>query len=146
MPYLDDERKKFVDLNPDKAKEEGDMNYIFTLGILNAWKKTPRYKTIHHLRKACFYDASVIHEVWAIEQRFKNLNVHPVDINVAKELAFNEFYRRVGAKYEDKKIKENGDVYPDDMTLGLLGHPVDSKIGEELKKRCKESRKRRSKE
>jgi len=30
--------------------------------------------------------------------------------------ARDEFYRRVAAPYEDKKIAENGDVYPDSMT------------------------------
>jgi hypothetical protein len=118
MPYLNEERKTFIDLHPDKAKDEGDMNYLFTLGILNAWKKVPRYKTIHHLRKACFYDASVIPEVWAIEQRFKRINAHPTDIKVAKELAFNEFMRRIGNPYEDSKIKENGDVYPEKPKKG----------------------------
>lgn len=34
------------------------------------------------------------------------------DIVGALEGAKMEFYRRVAAPYEDKKIKENGDVYP----------------------------------
>lgn len=34
------------------------------------------------------------------------------DILGACEGAKLEFYRRVAAPYEDKKIKENGDVYP----------------------------------
>ncbi len=112
MPYLTEERKKFIDMNPGKAKEEGDMNYLFTLGIIRAWEKVPRYKTIHHLRKACFYDSSSIVEVYAIEQRFKVLNVHPVDINIAKELAFGEFMERIGNEYERMARKRNGDVYP----------------------------------
>lgn len=33
------------------------------------------------------------------------------DIMGALEGAKQEFYRRVAAPYEDKKIKENGDVY-----------------------------------
>lgn len=34
------------------------------------------------------------------------------DIIAALECAKLEFYRRMLAPYEDKKIKENGDVYP----------------------------------
>ncbi len=33
------------------------------------------------------------------------------DVIGALECAKQEFYRRVAAPYEDKKIKENGDVY-----------------------------------
>lgn len=34
------------------------------------------------------------------------------DVMGAMEAAKQEFYRRVAAPYEDKKIIENGDVYP----------------------------------
>lgn len=115
MPYLDDERKKFVDEQRSKATKEGDCNYLFTLALISAWIKKPGYATLHNFRKACFYDPSVQHEVWVIEQDLKEYNVSPVDIKIAKEMAFNEFMRRVGNKYEDKKIAENGDVYPEDV-------------------------------
>ena len=34
------------------------------------------------------------------------------DVRATLGLVWDEFYRRVGAPYEDKKIEENGDVYP----------------------------------
>lgn len=34
------------------------------------------------------------------------------DVMGAFACAAQEFFRRVGAPYEDKKIQENGDVYP----------------------------------
>jgi hypothetical protein len=37
------------------------------------------------------------------------------DVMGALEGAKAEFYRRVAAPYEDKKIKENGDVYPEKL-------------------------------
>ena len=36
------------------------------------------------------------------------------EIMGAFEGAKNEFYRRVAAPYEDRKIQENGDVYPEE--------------------------------
>ena len=42
----------------------------------------------------------------------KGLNYQTInDIMGALEGAKAEFYRRIAAPYEDKKIKENGDVY-----------------------------------
>jgi len=40
---------------------------------------------------------------------YKTLN----DIGGALSYADKEFYRRVVAPYEEKKIKENGDIWPD---------------------------------
>jgi hypothetical protein len=37
---------------------------------------------------------------------------HVNDVIGALECAKLEFYRRLAAPYEDKKIAENGDVYP----------------------------------
>ena len=38
------------------------------------------------------------------------------DVNGALEGAKMEFNRRVTAPYEDRKIKDNGDVYPKEVT------------------------------
>ena len=117
MPYLDEARKTFIDLNPQKTFEPGDWNYLFTLAIIRVWEKTPRYKTIHALRKACFYESQSIIEIYAVETRLLGINISKQDIQIAKELAFNEFYRRVGAMYEDQKIMLNGDVYKDEVAI-----------------------------
>ena len=132
MPYLDDDRKKFIAENPNKTFNEGDWNYLFTLAIIRVWEKTPRYKTIHALRKACYHDPQTLVEMYATECRLLSINISPLDIKIARELAFDEFYRRVGAKYESKKIKENGDVYPATTGMQFCSHPVISKIGTEL--------------
>ncbi len=44
---------------------------------------------------------------WEFHQSYQGIN----DIIGVLECAKQEFYRRVAAPYEDKKIKENGDVY-----------------------------------
>lgn len=114
MPYLDEARKTFIGLSPEWATKPGDMNWLFTLAIIKVWERCPRYKTIHYLRKACYYEPSTITEICVVEQRLLHSEADGLDIKVARELAFNEFMRRIGNKYEDQKIKKNGDVYPEE--------------------------------
>jgi hypothetical protein len=55
----------------------------------------------------------LIHRYWLNQgQGYQAIN----DIVGALEGAKLEFYRRVAAPYEDKKIAENGDVYPPEQT------------------------------
>lgn len=49
-----------------------------------------------------------------IEQKGLNY-AHVNEVIGALECAKLELYRRVAAPYEDKKIKENGDVYRDEV-------------------------------
>lgn len=59
----------------------GELNYLFTMLALNYFEENGG--------------------------RYQQIN----DIVGALEGAKLEFYRRVAAPYEDKKIEENGDVY-----------------------------------
>lgn len=43
---------------------------------------------------------------------------HINDVLGALEGAKLEFYRRVAVPYENQKIQDNGDVYPEDLTQG----------------------------
>ncbi len=113
MPYLEESRKEFILNNPAKPHNEGDMNYLFTLAIIRVWEQTPRYKTIHNLRKACYHEPQSIAHIYTIECRLLALNVDRLDIKIARELAFNEFMRRIGSVYEEEKRVANGDVYPE---------------------------------
>lgn len=47
--------------------------------------------------------------LWNKDKNYQHIN----DVVGALEGAKQEFYRRIVGPYEDKKIKENGDVYPD---------------------------------
>jgi len=63
-------------------QDAGELNYAITTLLINYW-------------------ASKGH-------RYQTIN----DITGACSGALHEFERRVVGKYEDQKIKENGDVYP----------------------------------
>lgn len=91
MPYIKEEDKeKFekhfgfgIDPLPEIGaicENPGDLNYVFTR-IIHAYIKEKGL-------------------------RYQNIN----DVMGALDGASKEFYRRVAAPYEDKKIAENGDV------------------------------------
>lgn len=97
MPYVDDNRKIFLDPaleelillfeHANKADDGrpfaatvGDLNYAITRLILAYWKYRHSYRTGAEISGA-------IHD------------------------AYSEFYRRVMIPYEKKKCKKNGDVY-----------------------------------
>lgn len=84
MPYVKQERRE--DLRAfvqEYADTPGELNYQLTLLLVDYWTRFP------------------------VEQNYQRLN----DIIGALEGAKLEFYRRIAAPYEDKKIVENGDVY-----------------------------------
>jgi len=81
MPYLTKEAKERL-AEGGLATTAGELNCQITREIINYW-----------------YDN--------LPQNYQRIN----DIIGALEGAKAEFYRRVVVPYEDKKIKENGDVY-----------------------------------
>lgn len=81
MPYLKAEDKERLTLNGEYPKNAGELNYEFTTLALEYFRSNGA--------------------------RYQQIN----DVVGALEGAKLEFYRRVAAPYEDKKIVENGDVY-----------------------------------
>lgn len=81
MPYIKQERRKQFELGEAFPNDAGELNYAITLMIKGYLGK-----------KGLSYS---------------NLN----EVIGALECAKMELYRRVAVPYEDKKIKENGDVY-----------------------------------
>ena len=82
MPYIkQDRRNLLLDEDPDPVETVGELNFMIT------------HLCLDYLHKAGLgYDT---------------IN----DIMGALSSAQAEFYRRVAVPYEDKKIKENGDVF-----------------------------------
>jgi len=82
MPYIKQhDREQFLALNELVILTPGELNYTITMLLKN-------YLAYHN-------------------HSYQTIN----DIMGALEGAKAEFYRRVAVPYEDKKIKENGDVY-----------------------------------
>ena len=81
MPYIKKERRGFSMCSGGDAKNPGELNYFLTTQILSY--------LFRHGKSYASYNA-VIGVLECIKL---------------------ELYRRMVAPYEDKKIKENGDVY-----------------------------------
>lgn len=81
MPYIKQADRDRIDLDPDLPANAGELNYKLT---------------------------TIIYDYFQVQGgRYQQVN----DVIGALEGAKLEFYRRVAAPYEDKKIEENGDVY-----------------------------------
>ena len=91
MPYIKDDGRR-EDLNPghmdrpDEANDAGELNFQITMVCSNFLDK-------HGLNYA-------------------NINTAIGALECAKL----ELYSRIARPYEDKKIRENGDVYPHSLT------------------------------
>jgi len=111
MPYVDSSRRDILKDDPLKANTVGDYNYLFTLAYLKVWLKegNQRYKTIDALRRASIFPETMP-EVKQVTEDLVAIGVPFVDLAIARDLAFLEFYRRIGIDYEDIAIDKNGDL------------------------------------
>ena len=81
MPYIKEEDRKYVNILHHVPRNAGELNWLLTIKIRSYIEK----------HGECYQTYN--------------------DIIGALEGAKLELYRRKIAPYEDKKIKENGDVY-----------------------------------
>jgi len=88
MPYIEPENRpkldQFIEQLTQLILNEGELNYVIS--------------------KLCF---ALMMELGG--KRYKNMN----SVIGVLECAKMEFYRRIAAEYEDKKIIGNGDVFDD---------------------------------
>lgn len=108
MPYIKDSRRKAI-LAGDPPKDLGELNFYMTLEIIHRWESKPCYETLTGLFNDFFNmpsDNEFVTGFMRINRTFKTS-----EVCAAAKLAWLEFYRRVGSKYEDLKAQENGDVY-----------------------------------
>lgn len=123
MPYIKSEDRKRL-LKGEKASTVGELNYLITNAIIETIKEEGlSYTTIANIRSAIkeieggdthAAEYSLTRKVWNLEVNWKELSCYR-DLDAAVDLAFMEFYRRVVVPYENQKIRENGDVYPESI-------------------------------
>lgn len=108
MPHITDGTKDKVH-ETKRPLKEGDLCFLFSEGALKEYAKEPRWASIHKIRVAL---KSPYHTVWTHEIILAYMsNWSKLDIEAAADLAFFEFYRIVGAKYEDGMILQNGNAF-----------------------------------
>ncbi len=82
MPYIKQERRDELKVSGG-PETPGELNYAITMLLIEYWHRSP------------------------LPGNYTRIN----DIVGACCCAMHEFERRIVGKYEDQKIKENGDVY-----------------------------------
>jgi len=131
MPYINNEDREPLNEDAKKMKTTGEMNYLFTQAMIDfTLKNNLCYDTINKVTDAfllCkkylsknmifgFRDKVGFHEL--VDAWGFNSGKHCGEIEAALVDAWGEYQRRVVGPYEDKKIKENGDVYPQELLRG----------------------------
>ena len=84
MPYVDAAARAWLNEGlswPHRPRTEGELNYVLTLVIMDFLSRT--------------------------KKKYSDFNAVVGVLECCKQ----EFYRRMVAPYEDKKIKENGDAF-----------------------------------
>lgn len=125
-PFVVEEiRKKITDLGFGVSDAVGDLCFIFYKEMMRRWNESPRWTTIHSLKKEFVRGSHMspyIHGVVKeLSDNGKLLNAAsfdtPVlgkfdieDVLTASELAFDVFMAFHGIEYEKKKREENGDI------------------------------------
>lgn len=109
MPYLKSDIKEILNADPMQAKNAGDYNYLYTVAYIKEFLKEPRYVTIAAIREASIAPVH-LDSVEEVESYLRELGVSVIEREVARDLAFLEFYHRIGRQYEDFAIEKNGDV------------------------------------
>lgn len=109
MPYIDPLRRPTVAKNLYQIFNPGELNYSLTLVMLDAFKRYPKYDTIHCLKRDFVTDPKNNKALQALRKELSD-RFTVADIYAAAALAFDEFYRRVGVAYEGSKIVSNQDM------------------------------------
>lgn len=107
MPFVGTKRSKDLVTGQINPKVVGDLCAIAYSPMINAWRKSPRWTTIHEIIKPM-----VERQGELLEGRIMSLSPFKIgDGKTAATLAYEVFFGLYGLDYERKKLKENGDVY-----------------------------------
>jgi len=108
MPYIHPSEQYAIEQGAQPTTV-GQLNWLITKELIKRWKVQPRYTTAHALCHAFVMEPKNNDFLKALSRH--NAHFTWMDVQTAAYMAFQEFYRRVVARYEQQKAKENGDVY-----------------------------------
>lgn len=110
MPHIVKESRKYFDEHPEQAKTDGDVCYVlYTKIVKPTWDKEPRWTTYAKLRKSA-HDPRLIPELMPLVTSLIKNGADQMTVVEAYNLAIEELHRLYVSKYEDEKIKENGEA------------------------------------
>lgn len=109
MPYVGTEREKQLIADPKVANCAGDYNALFSIAYLTAYIQHPKYERIELIRRSSMQPA-LIPEVAEVEAVLTGQGVDLFTRIIARDLAFHEFYARIGRQHENLAKRKNGDL------------------------------------
>jgi len=115
MPYISQERRKYIKENNYSNLSYGDMVYIIYCHLLKIWRRKKSFKIIFlTYGKYVEFEMTCLNHFLSSLENKKDCDgnyIFPLtDLLCASKLAWFEMKRRYFDKYEDEKIKENGDI------------------------------------
>lgn len=133
MPYTLEAEREAVRKQALRAiNNPGDLTFLFTCAMLNAYIAQPNFLTLHSIKKLYIVEPKHCSLIQTIRTQLSHLFTVG-DIQACVEMAYDEFSRRVVAAHEKKKIELNGDMKEFQSALKIieeLGKPV---IADEVK-------------
>lgn len=109
MPNISKQEQDQVKANVRNVNTPGQLNYLITLAMIDAFVKHPRYEMIHAIYKDFVQDPKRNKFMNKLETEFADVFTIS-DIRTASALAYLEFHRRVVSRYEDIKVQINGEL------------------------------------
>jgi hypothetical protein len=123
MPYIENSERDQVVSKIQFIQTPGQLNFLLTRYLLQVWKSHPRYDTIHCFRRDFVVDPKNNSLLQDLRGNLAHLFT-VADIYAASAEAYHEFRERVGKKYEQKKLGENGDLPEYVEALKDLEHSI----------------------
>jgi len=112
MPFVGTKRSKQLVKGEIDPKQVGDLCAIAYSPIIKAWRKNPRWTTVHRIIKPMLPQLKKqMRKTWAYFELSKKNYFTDNDCDYAVDLAYEVFFGLYVLNYERKKLKENGDVY-----------------------------------
>lgn len=109
MPHIKDDEKVAVHASKHIGKV-GELCFLFAEAAQRVYEKEPRWSSIHAIARALFLNP--YHEEWSHNVILEYAgSFTQQDIKTAAFLALLEFYRIIGASYEDGMIQQNGNCF-----------------------------------
>lgn len=104
MPFITKEAREALKKDR-KAETPGEVCYLFYRDFVAAWKAEQRWTIVHNLFKNRMQHAAIVSNA-----EVESTRIDKLDVMVAWELAWAEFYLRHVHPYETKMLEKNGDI------------------------------------
>lgn len=113
MPFvIEEHRSEIRRIGPVACQDVGDVCFFFYDKMVEKWKQSPRWTTVHMIYRDCVLDngctsgPSTFWDAFEILQAKFDL----LDVKAAIDLAWQCFFTRYAWEYELEKIQQNGDI------------------------------------